>query len=116
MKKSKYALTIIAASLAMMFSQPLQAQLQVPANYKRSAANETVTLKTGPGRLTHVTVGVAGTTSAVIFYDNTAASGTVIANISTLAAETFTLNVAFTTGLTYVTSGGAAADISISWQ
>lgn len=113
--RHKFALTIIAASLALAFPS-VRAQLQVPANYTRSNSNQTVTLKTGPGRLTHVTVGVAGTTSAVIFYDNTVASGTVIANLTTTGLQTFTLNAAFTTGLTFVTSGGAAADITISWQ
>ena len=83
---------------------------------KRTVANETVVLKSGPGTLHYVTVGVVGTTSSVIFYDNTAASGTVLANLATTGLTTFTLAVAFNIGLTYVTSGGAAADITISYK
>lgn len=116
----KYLLSILFA-FAVLFGSVGDAAAQAgpltwPNIAKRTAANETVVLKTGPGTLHYVTVGVVGTTSTVIFYDNTAASGTVLANLTTTGLTTFTLGVSFSTGLTYVTAGGAAADITISYK
>jgi hypothetical protein len=111
------SLFVLAASVLYSGGAAAQTgQLTWSNTAKRTAANETVTLKSGPGTLHYVTVGVVGTTSSVIFYDNTAASGTVLANLTTTGLTTFTLGVAFSTGLTYVTSGGAAADITISYK
>lgn len=116
----KYLVSILFVLIAFTVSIGEAAAQSGPLTWsntaKRTAANETVTLKSGPGTLHYVTVGVVGTTSSVIFYDNTAASGTVLANLTTTGLTTFTLGVAFSTGLTYVTSGGAAADITISYK
>lgn len=72
----------------------------------------TTTIKTGAGILHTITVN-GGTAGTVIVYDNTAGSGTIIASFdSTNALATYTLNVAFTTGLTIVT--GAATKITVS--
>jgi predicted small lipoprotein YifL len=115
----KYLVTILFVLSLLVGCGEAAAQsgpLSWPNTAKRTAAKETVTLKSGPGTLHYVTVGVVGTTSSVIFYDNTEASGTVLANLTTTVLTTFTLGVAFSTGLTYVTSGGAAADITISYK
>ena len=114
-----FVFSLLVLATSVLYSGVASAQsgpLSWPNTAKRTAANETVVLKSGPGTLHYVTVGVVGTTSAVIFYDNTAASGTVLANLATTGLTTFTLAVAFNTGLTYVTSGGAAADITISYK
>ena len=112
-----FSLFVLAASVLYSAGAAAQAGPLTWSNTaKRTTANETVTLKSGPGTLHYVTVGVVGTTSSVIFYDNTAASGTVLANLATTGLTTFTLGVSFNTGLTYVTSGGAAADITISYK
>lgn len=112
-----FSLLVLATSVLYSGGAAAQTGQLVWSNTaKRTAANETVTLKSGPGTLHYVTVGVVGTTSSVRFYDNTAASGTVLANLATTGLTTFTLGVGFNTGLTYVTSGGAAADITISYK
>jgi hypothetical protein len=59
---------------------------------------------------------VVGTTAAgsITVYDNTAASGTILAVLkSSIAEGTFTFDVAFSTGLTIVTA--AASLITVSW-
>lgn len=54
-----------------------------------------------------------GTAGTVIVYDNTAASGTILASFdSTNALATYTFNVAFGTGLTVITS--AATKLTVS--
>lgn len=74
----------------------------------------TTTIKTGTGLLHTITVngGVAGT---IIVYDNTAASGTIIASFdSTAALATYTFDVIFATGLTVITS--AATKLTVSYR
>lgn len=88
-----------------------------PANFRNSVANETVTVKSGSGILTRITVGVAGSASTVTVYDNTAASGTKIGVFSTSAAHrTIELDCAFTTGLTFVTAGTTPGDITLIYK
>jgi len=78
----------------------------------------TTTCKSGAGFLHTLTVNTLGTVaSTATIYDNTAASGTVIAVINTLAGQTsYRYDVAFSTGLTVVTTGTAAPDITISYR
>jgi len=76
------------------------------------ATATTTTVKTGTGRLHAITLTetAAGT---IIVYDNTEASGTIIASFkASVAEQTFTLNVKFTIGLTIVT--GAASKLTVS--
>ncbi len=49
-------------------------------------------------------------------YDNTAASGTVIAVMTSALQTSQTFDVAFATGCTIVTSGGTAADLTVVWR
>lgn len=74
----------------------------------------TTTVKTGVGEL-HQVIVLGGTLGAITIYDNTAASGNVIAPVFTpAAAGTYSFDVAFTTGLTIVT--GAATAITVTFK
>lgn len=74
----------------------------------------TTTMKTGAGLL-HTIVVNGGTAGTIIVYDNTAASGTIIASFdSTNALATYTFNCTFATGLTIITS--AATKLSVNWR
>lgn len=76
-----------------------------------STATTTV-IKTGTGLLHTLTV-QGGTAGTIIVYDNTAASGTVLASFdSTNALETYTFDCTFNTGLTVVTS--AATKLTVN--
>lgn len=85
-----------------------------------TAADPTTTsVKSGAGYLHTITINTAAASGVITVYDNTAASGTKIATITQPAtllktSETLTYDVAFSTGLTIVTSG-AAQDITISY-
>lgn len=78
----------------------------------------TTTVKSGAGFLHSITVNALGTVaSSATIYDNTAGSGTVIAIINTLnLSGTFTYDIAFSTGLTIVTTGTVAPDITVSYR
>lgn len=80
------------------------------------ATSATTTIKTGPGYLHSITVNTAGTTSTATVYDNTTNSGTKIATIDTTAKGTLTYDLAFSTGLTIVTAGGAAGDLTVTYR
>jgi len=84
-----------------------------------NAASQTVTLKTGAGVLRKVIVGNAGKSGATVtFYDNTAGSGTVIAvlNTSNILGQ-MEFDIAFSTGLTYVTSATTpAASFTVTYE
>lgn len=87
-------------------------------NYRRLNANATTTLQTGGGVVHSVTVGVAGASANTItLYDNTAASGTVIFNASTVVTLpcTWVLDAGFGTGLTCIIQTGTAADVTITY-
>lgn len=72
----------------------------------------TTVVKTGPGVLVSVVLNETNA-GAITIYDNTAASGTVIATIAASATggSTFGYLCQFTTGLTVVTAG--ADDITV---
>lgn len=72
----------------------------------------TTTVKTGNGRLHSITLGETAA-GAITIYDNTAASGTVIAVLkASVVEQTFIFDVAFTTGLTIVTAGASKLQVS----
>lgn len=74
----------------------------------------TTTIKTGAGLL-HTIVVNGGTAGTIIVYDNTAASGTIIASFdSTNALATYILNAKFTTGLTIITA--AATKLTVTYR
>lgn len=78
----------------------------------------TTTVKSGAGYLHGITVNSKGTiASTITIYDNTAGSGTVLGTIDSLNnAGTFTYDVAFATGLTVVTTGTVAPNITVSYR
>lgn len=81
-------------------------------NYIATAT--TTVIKTGAGILHTITV-EGGTAGTIIVYDNTAASGTIIASFaSTNAIQTYIFDVAFVTGLTIITA--AATQLSVSYK
>lgn len=90
----------------------------MPGQYTNIASATTTTIRTGKGILNRITVNKAVASGVITIYDNTAGSGTkigTITNPATLLHSQITLDydVAFTTGLTIVTS--AADDITVSW-
>jgi hypothetical protein len=94
--------------------------LKVETNntYNHIATAATTTVKSGAGNLHSVTVNSLGTVASTLtIYDNTASSGAVIGIINTLALSgTFTFDVAFTIGLTIVTTGTVAPDVTVSYR
>ena len=81
--------------------------------------NQTITLKNTAGVLRKVIVGNAGKTGALLtFYDNTAASGTVIAKINTSSIlGQLVFDIPFAVGLTYTTNAPSpAADVTITFE
>lgn len=78
----------------------------------------TTTAKSGAGSVHTICVNSLGTVaSTVTVYDNTAGSGTVIAVINSLALlGCQTYDVAFATGLTLVTTGTVAPDVTASYR
>jgi hypothetical protein len=86
------------------------------ANYTNIATNATTVIASTAGSLCRITVNKVGTTSTATVYDNSAASGTIIATLSTVAVGTLHYMCRYSTGLTIVTAGAAAADITVTWE
>lgn len=87
-------------------------------SFAHISTSTTTVVKSGTGALHTITVNGLGTVaSSTIVYDNTAGSGTVIAVINTLAGqESYVYDVTFATGLTLVTTGTVAPDITVSYR
>jgi len=86
--------------------------------YSHIAGAATTTIKSGAGALHTLNINTKGTTSTATIYDNTAASGTVIAIVDTAGAASGTsmfYDVAFSTGLTIVTTG-TLSDITVGYR
>lgn len=85
-------------------------------NYTHISANTAgTTIKSSFGTLAGIVVNTAGATDTITVYDNTAASGTVIAVLSE-AVGTYTYGLSFNTGLTLVVAGTTAPDITVIWK
>jgi hypothetical protein len=81
------------------------------------AAPTTTVVKTGAGILHTITFNKPAATGVVTVYDNTAASGTVLATITIPASPmpvTLTYDAVFSTGLT-ITTATAAQDITVTY-
>jgi len=88
----------------------LKVEMRNNATYISTAT--TTVVKTGAGLLHTITV-TGGTAGTIVVYDNTAASGTILASFaSTNALATYTFNVSFSVGLTVVTSAATLVTIS----
>lgn len=81
------------------------------------AAPTTTVIRTTPGILHTITFNKPVATGVVTVYDNTAASGTVLATITTPTSPlplTLTFDAVFSTGLT-ITTATAAQDITVTY-
>jgi hypothetical protein len=78
----------------------------------------TYVVSSAPGMLHSITINSKSAAAGLItVYDNTAASGAVIAVIDAASqVGTFTFDVALTIGLTIVTSGVPGADLTVSYR
>lgn len=87
-------------------------------SYAHVSTVATTVVKGSAGNLHTITVNSKGTVaSTVTVYDNTAGSGTVIAVLDSLTLSgTFVFDVAFATGLTIVTTGTVAPDVTVSYR
>lgn len=82
-------------------------------NYTYILTATTTVVKTGSGLLHTITV-EGGTTGTITVYDNTAASGTKIADFTTTnSLATYVFDVAFATGCTVVTSAATQLTLSV---
>jgi hypothetical protein len=93
----------------------------VGSSSTRLTANGTTVIKTGAGILRSVTITASGGSSnSLTLYDNTAGSGTVIADFNTttsgLLGQSMRLDIRFTTGLTAVLATGSSATVVIVWD
>lgn len=97
---------------------PALAQEQ-PWQYKNItlAAPTTTVIKASPGYLHAVCINTQANTGTITVYDNTAASGTKIATITSITGQgqCWIYDVAFWTGLTVVTAT-AAPDVTVSFR
>lgn len=81
-------------------------------NYAHISTNATTVVKTGHGLLQAVLVNNPGSTATITVYDNTAASGTVIAAFGGMAGVSRSVyEVPFKIGCTVVTTG--APDLTV---
>lgn len=87
--------------------------------YAHISTATTTTVKSGAGSLHSITINTLGTVASTItVYDNTAGSGTVIAVLNSLSTGqgTYIYNAAFATGLTLVTTGTVAPDVTVTYR
>lgn len=111
-----------AVTIASMPSTPVTVAATLTTqmagwSFSNVVTNATTVVKSGAGVLHCVTVNGLGTTETATVYDNTAASGTKIGTVSVSAVgQTGCYDVAFATGLTVVTAGAVAADITVSYR
>lgn len=87
---------------------------------KNIQGNATTTVKSSAGMLHCIQVNTKASGGTATVYDNTAASGTVIAVIDTSltgsAGNTLFYDVAFQTGLTIVTANASTVDLAVAFQ
>ncbi len=112
--------TTMAASLPVTLASNQSTITDQPAgwSFQNITTSTTTTVKSGAGVLHIVNVNTLGTiASTVTVYDNTAGSGTKIATINSLSLSgPFQYDIAFSTGLTIVTTGTSAPDITVSYR
>lgn len=112
--------TTMAASLPVTLASNQSAitTQQAGFSFTNITTSTTTTVKSGAGVLHLVNINADGTVaSAVTVYDSLTGSGTKIATINSLALSgAFVYDIAFTTGLTIVTTGTQAPDVTVSWR
>lgn len=76
----------------------------------------TTVCRTGSGIFRGITINKAGSTDTLTVYDNTAASGTIIATITVASGiALYEYNATFVNGLTVVSGGGTAGDYTVTF-
>lgn len=85
-----------------------------PSTYISTAT--TTTVKSGAGILHKILIGTGGAGSNAVIYDNTTATGTILATIDTATRDNFVLDLQFSTGLTIVTASGTPALITVVYR
>lgn len=113
----------------LLFGAPVaSAQVNPPAgdlvyefnSFTNITTAATTTVKSVPsgqsGQFYGFCVNTVGTTSTLVAFDNTAASGTKIGTWTTTAVGCYQLKVQLKVGLTIVTTGSPAADITVQWR
>jgi len=86
-------------------------------SFNNIKTSTTTVIKSGAGQLHCLTINNIGTTWVITIFDNIVASGTTIATTTALTIlGAYCFDIAFTTGLTIVTSGVTAGDITISYR
>ena len=95
-----------------------QASAGAGSNYSNITTAGTSTVKSGAGTLQGVIVNSKGTVASTItMYDNTSGTGSKIGTIDSLnLSGAFPYNVNFLNGLTIVTTGTVAPDITIIYK
>lgn len=96
----------------------LQASPSGGWSFTNISTSTTTTVKSGAGTFHLASINTLGTVaSTCTFYDNTAGSGTIIAIINSLTLSgSFIYDIAFATGLTVVTTGTAAPNITVAYK
>lgn len=85
-----------------------------PLNATYISTATTTTVKTGIGRMVRINI-TETAAGAITVYDNTAASGTILAAFKASVVEgTYEFNCRFNTGLTIVTAG--ASKLTVIWE
>lgn len=86
--------------------------------YKNITTSATTVIKSGVTVLHRVVVNNPGSTWTVAIYDNTAGSGSTVATISpeTAGGGNFDYDAGLSNGLTVVTSGTTAGDITVVYD
>lgn len=110
-----------AAPVALAQVNGLAGNLEYELNsFTNITTATTTTVKSVPagqsGQFYGFCVNTVGTTSTLVAYDNTAASGTKIGTWTTTAVGCYQLKVQLQHGLTLVTTGSPAADLTILWR
>jgi len=96
------------------------AKVEQRGTYQNITTATTTVVKAGPGELYSIIVNTPVASAVITIYDNTAASGTKIGTITfpaTLISDgpiPVPYNVAFSTGLTIVTTG--TPDLTVSYR
>ena len=85
-------------------------------SYLNTGSNSTLKVVTGGGVFRGITTNTGGTGSTAIVYDSTSGAGTVIANIVTTGIASPTYDAKYTNGLTVVTAGAGAANVTILYR
>jgi|ERR1035437_522038 hypothetical protein len=91
--------------------------------YTNLTGNATTTIKSGSGTLNGIMINNAGSSGTATIYDNTAASGTIIAiltipsgGVNPVPAAMTGLGIEFATGLTVVLAGSTANNFTFLWR